>query len=192
VVRFLLEADRWRTARDVRLMPMGDIGSSARATKQGNIVLKLSAGHTDAVLERPAVGTRAARRDAMKLCRRQFLHLAAGAAALPALSRLARAEAQAFPARPVRVSTHSAPGGSPVRRGAVVGRGLGGGSPPACGCGGGAGCCRPPPGGRGARGRRPPPLPPRPTAIRSTCPPRRPSSRCRGCKPTCRSKCRAI
>ena len=37
----------------------------------------------------------------MKLPRRKFLHLAAGAAALPAMSRVARA--QAYPARPVRV-----------------------------------------------------------------------------------------
>ena len=36
----------------------------------------------------------------MKLPRRKFLHLAAGAAALPALSRIARA--QAYPSRPVR------------------------------------------------------------------------------------------
>ena len=36
----------------------------------------------------------------MNLPRRQFLHLAAGAAALPAVSRIARA--QAYPARPVR------------------------------------------------------------------------------------------
>jgi tripartite-type tricarboxylate transporter receptor subunit TctC len=49
----------------------------------------------------------------MKLPRRQFLHLAAGAAALPAVSRIARAQAQDFPARPVRIITHSAPGGSP-------------------------------------------------------------------------------
>jgi tripartite-type tricarboxylate transporter receptor subunit TctC len=33
--------------------------------------------------------------------RRQFLHLAAGAAALPALSRVGRA--QAYPSRPVRI-----------------------------------------------------------------------------------------
>ena len=37
----------------------------------------------------------------MKLLRRNFLHLAAGAAALPALSRFA--VAQAYPARPVRI-----------------------------------------------------------------------------------------
>jgi tripartite-type tricarboxylate transporter receptor subunit TctC len=37
----------------------------------------------------------------MKLPRRQFLHLAAGAAALPAVARIARA--QAYPTRPVRL-----------------------------------------------------------------------------------------
>jgi len=37
----------------------------------------------------------------MKLPRRKFLHLAAGAAALPAVSRTARA--QAYPTRPVRI-----------------------------------------------------------------------------------------
>ena len=37
----------------------------------------------------------------MKLPRRNFLHLAAGAAALPAVSRIARAES--YPTRPVRI-----------------------------------------------------------------------------------------
>ena len=37
----------------------------------------------------------------MKLPRRKFLHLAAGAAALPVVSRIARA--QAYPTRPVRI-----------------------------------------------------------------------------------------
>ena len=37
----------------------------------------------------------------MKLPRRQFLHLAASAAALPAVSRIAWA--QAYPSRPVRI-----------------------------------------------------------------------------------------
>jgi len=46
----------------------------------------------------------------MKLPRRQFLHLAAGAAALPALSRFAWA--QAYPARPVRIVVPFAAGGS--------------------------------------------------------------------------------
>jgi tripartite-type tricarboxylate transporter receptor subunit TctC len=45
----------------------------------------------------------------VKLPRRQFLHLAAGAAALPAVSRIARA--QAYPARPVRIIVGYAPGG---------------------------------------------------------------------------------
>jgi len=46
----------------------------------------------------------------MKLpCRRQFLHLAAGAAALPAVSRIAAA--QAYPTRPVRIMVGFAAGG---------------------------------------------------------------------------------
>jgi tripartite-type tricarboxylate transporter receptor subunit TctC len=45
----------------------------------------------------------------MKLPRRNFLHLAAGAAALPAVSRIARA--QAYPAQPVRIVVGFAPSG---------------------------------------------------------------------------------
>src|SRR5262245_61020495 len=45
----------------------------------------------------------------MKLPRRNFLHLAAGAAALPAVSSIARA--QAYPTRPVRIIVGFAPGG---------------------------------------------------------------------------------
>jgi len=46
----------------------------------------------------------------MKLPRRQFLHLAAGAAALPAISRVAMA--QAYPTRPVRIVVGFAAGGT--------------------------------------------------------------------------------
>jgi len=45
----------------------------------------------------------------MKLPRRQFLHLAAGGAAVATMSRIARA--QAYPARPVRAIVAFAPGG---------------------------------------------------------------------------------
>ena len=46
---------------------------------------------------------------ATKLLRRRFLHLAVSAAALPAMSRMARA--QAYPTRPVRLIVGFAPGG---------------------------------------------------------------------------------
>jgi tripartite-type tricarboxylate transporter receptor subunit TctC len=55
----------------------------------------------------------------MKLPRRRFLHLAAGAAALPALSRVACA--QAYPTRPVRMIVGFVPGSGPD----IVGRLLG-------------------------------------------------------------------
>src|SRR5262245_10623296 len=47
----------------------------------------------------------------MKLPRRHFLRLAAGAATLPALPRMARA--QAYPTRPVRIVV-GAPAGGPI------------------------------------------------------------------------------
>jgi tripartite-type tricarboxylate transporter receptor subunit TctC len=46
----------------------------------------------------------------MKIARRKFLHLAAGAAVLPALSELAKA--QAYPSRPIRLVIGYTPGGS--------------------------------------------------------------------------------
>src|SRR5438046_332042 len=46
----------------------------------------------------------------MNLPRRQFLHLAAGAAALPVVSRIARA--QAYPSRPVKIIVPFAPAGA--------------------------------------------------------------------------------
>jgi tripartite-type tricarboxylate transporter receptor subunit TctC len=47
----------------------------------------------------------------MKLPRRNFLYLAASAAALPAVARIARA--QTYPSRPVRIIAATAPGGGP-------------------------------------------------------------------------------
>jgi tripartite-type tricarboxylate transporter receptor subunit TctC len=48
----------------------------------------------------------------MKLPRRKFLHLTVGAAALPVMSRVARA--QAYPSRPVRMVAPFAAGGWPT------------------------------------------------------------------------------
>ena len=50
----------------------------------------------------------------MKLPRRQFLHLAAGAAALPAVSRIAWA--QAYPSRPMHWIVSFAAGGPTTGR----------------------------------------------------------------------------
>src|SRR5215470_3801767 len=47
--------------------------------------------------------------DVMKVPRRKFLHLAAGAAALPVVSRMAWT--QSYPSRPVRFVVGFAPGG---------------------------------------------------------------------------------
>ena len=55
----------------------------------------------------------------MKLPRRQVLHLAAGAAALPAVSRIARA--QAYPTRPITVIVPFAAGGGSDAIGRIVG-----------------------------------------------------------------------
>jgi tripartite-type tricarboxylate transporter receptor subunit TctC len=58
----------------------------------------------------------------MKLPRRQFLHLAACAAALPAVSRIARA--QAYPSRPVRWIIGFPPGGAPDLLARMLAQGL--------------------------------------------------------------------
>src|SRR5437899_3132801 len=56
----------------------------------------------------------------MKLPRRQFLYLAAGAAALPAVSRIARA--QTYPSRPVRWIVPFPPGGAAALTASFIGR----------------------------------------------------------------------
>src|SRR6267142_1685052 len=61
--------------------------------------MRTSVGHTARTLESTA----------MKLPRRQFLHLAAGAAALPAVSRTAWA--QAYPSRPITMVVPYSAGG---------------------------------------------------------------------------------
>jgi tripartite-type tricarboxylate transporter receptor subunit TctC len=58
----------------------------------------------------------------MKLPRRQFLHLTAGAAALPAIPRIARS--QTYPARPVTLIVFVPAGGAPDILARLVGQSL--------------------------------------------------------------------
>jgi tripartite-type tricarboxylate transporter receptor subunit TctC len=85
------KADKRGCGWIVRYVPLPEIASPFRDTAIG-IALVSSGGH------------------AMKLPRRRFLHLAAGVAALPVISRVARA--QNYPTRPVRWIIGYPPGGS--------------------------------------------------------------------------------
>ena len=58
----------------------------------------------------------------MKLPRRDFLHLAAGAVALPGVSRIARA--QTYPSRPVRIIVGQAAGSGSDIAARLLGQGL--------------------------------------------------------------------
>jgi tripartite-type tricarboxylate transporter receptor subunit TctC len=60
--------------------------------------------------------------------RRQFLHLAAGVAALPAVSRIA---AQAYPSRPVRIIVGAPPAGGADIVARLMGQWLSGAARPA-------------------------------------------------------------
>jgi tripartite-type tricarboxylate transporter receptor subunit TctC len=59
----------------------------------------------------------------MNRSRRQFVHLAGGAAALPVISRLAGA--QAYPTRPVRIIVGAPPGGGTDITARLMGERLG-------------------------------------------------------------------
>ena len=82
--------------------------------RQGHALLTPAAIETDHLRlvshGHPALWTHLGNGRVMNLPRRRFLHLAAGAATLPAVSRIAKA--QSYPARPVRLIVGFAAGGA--------------------------------------------------------------------------------
>jgi hypothetical protein len=78
-------------------LPIGDIATFAISGK--------GLAYSD-----PSPSDHTPRRDWNETSRRNFLHLAVGTAALPGVSRIARA--QAYPSRPVRLIVPIAPGGA--------------------------------------------------------------------------------
>src|SRR3954447_12615514 len=89
---------RKRTCRKSQIIATGSTGAIG--------------GHYSFIVHILSVQARIARRRCegnMKLPRRKFLHLAAGAAALPSVSRVAWA--QSYPSRPVRLIIGFPPGG---------------------------------------------------------------------------------
>src|SRR5438876_4205671 len=98
-----------RTARRSRRATSNPISTNTTRFRRCDIEMRSqSAGSA-----RGSWDGRDRKRIAMNLRRRKFLRLAAGAATAAAVARTARAQAQDFPAKPVRIITHSAPGGSP-------------------------------------------------------------------------------
>src|SRR5450631_2122854 len=89
--------------RQGKLFP--ELGRLSDADQEGP-----AAAGREVLLSIPQVRTPARRANAMKFPRREFLQLAAGAAALPAVSRIAWA--QAYPARQVHVIVPQAAGSS--------------------------------------------------------------------------------
>src|SRR5262249_10258744 len=92
----------WRKAQNSQAKSFGD------SRRRGGKTMKRS---TDSILLLVGKGAQVRGASPVKLLRRKFLHLAAGAAALPAVSRIA--QAQTYPSRPVRILVGFPPGSAP-------------------------------------------------------------------------------
>src|SRR6516225_2105473 len=89
------------------LPPKADIGTRPRNVR---FVNSRHSGHWWILLIVCRGRRSSSRGTTMKLPRREFLYLAAGAAALPAVTRIAGA--QSYPTRPVHIIVGYAPGGA--------------------------------------------------------------------------------